>query len=64
MTAHSQSAEEVNALRRKVAGGDYAIDSERVASAILWKLREVGRVRRSLDATEADRSQTPPEAPR
>jgi Anti-sigma-28 factor, FlgM len=43
-------------LRRRIAAGNYAVNSGNVADSIVRKLREVNRARRMLNDREDDRS--------
>jgi hypothetical protein len=43
------SSNEIHELRRKVDGGQYAVDAHLVADSMVQKIIQIGRIRRSLN---------------
>jgi hypothetical protein len=50
---------ELHELRRKVDGGQYAVDAQQVADSMVQKIIQIGRIRRSLGRSPDGQSRPP-----
>jgi hypothetical protein len=59
MTVMYPTGDELYELRRKVDGGEYAVDAQLVADSIVQKIIQMGRIRRSMGHLPDGRNRSP-----